>query len=158
MTKKLICLSLSLVILLSATAALAAVPADSLTYKTILKTDDFYLSLKTDSIMWTTQENGDITVSLVAKWAYGRPDRAARYYPAARPGTSWRISKVALQYDSATGFIKLMELETTLYDARGVGVTVVKNPAAANWKMLGPTDPDFESVDRIVNYLYDTAK
>jgi hypothetical protein len=157
MTKKLICLTLSLVILLSATAALAAVPADSLTYKTLLKTDDFYLSLKTDSIVWTTQESGDISVSVVAKWAYSRPDRAARYYPAARANTNWRISKVALQYDSATGFIKIMELETTLYDARGVGVAVFKNPNTG-WKMLTPTDPDYESVDRIINYLNDTAK
>lgn len=157
MTKKLVCSFLSLFILLSATAALAAVPADSLTYKTLLKTDDFYLSLKTDSVVWTTLENGDISVSVVAKWSYSRPASAARYLSAARANTNWRISKLALQYDIATGFIKVMELETILYDARGEAVTVIKNPAS-NWRMLTPTDPDFESIDKIVNYLYDTAK
>lgn len=159
--KKIIGIFLSLTILLTASAALAAAPAKSLNYKTIFKNDDFYLAVKTDSVAWVTQPGGDVVLSLTARWGYARPARAARYYPAAGPNVNWRISKVALQFERDTGFVKVLELETTLYNASGEVVKVIKNPDTAVWRILTPSDPDYESFDKILNiltYLYDSGE
>ena len=157
MPKMFIGLLLCLAVFAGPAAAAAALPPGAVSYRTVLKTDDYFVALKTDSVAWTVPADGDIAVSLTAKWSYVRPERAGRNYPAGRPSFNWRISKYALQYDQNTGFVKVLEMETTLYDNQGREAVVLKN-ANAGWRLLLPGDPDFEAFDKILQYLADEGR
>lgn len=156
MPKRIIGVFLCLMVLLCSAAAAAGTPDNVLTYKTLLKTDDFHMSFKTDSVIWSNQPGSEETLSLTARWAYTRPENVVRYYQAARRNLAWRISKVAIKYDPATGIVSIMELETVLYDRQGQPAVLLKNPNPP-WRLLLPTDPDYEAYEKILNYLKDNA-
>ena len=74
-----------LAVLLTAAAAGAA-PGDSITYKTVLKTDDYFVAVKTDAVNWVEQPTGEMALSLTMRWAYVKPEKFARSYPPVREG------------------------------------------------------------------------
>ncbi len=157
MLKKAVWLLVGLFVLLTPCAALAALPGNIITYKTILKTDDFYVAVRTDTVEWTALPEGGTTVALTARWAYLRPEKAARAYPAVKQGVAWRLTRYALQYDPVTGFVKLMELETLLYNRQGEITAQLRNDRK-EWRLLTPTDPEYEIFEKITAYLADTAR
>jgi hypothetical protein len=164
MLKKAARLLVCLFVLSTPCAALAALPGNTITYKTVLKTDDFYAAVNTATVEWTklpedvtVLPEGGTTVALTVRWAYARPDKLARAYPAVRQGLAWRFSRYAVMYDQGTGFVKLMELETTLYDRQGQ-VAAQLRADRKEWRLLLPTDPEYEVFEKVIAYLAETAR
>ncbi|HWQ61200.1 MAG TPA: hypothetical protein VN521_02755 [Negativicutes bacterium] len=171
MLKKVTGLMLALIMLLSPYAALAAAPAAApaatpgvvsvpaaaplITYKTILKNGDYYVAVRTDNMEFTALPDGGTTVAFTLRWSYLKPEKFADNFPTVKQFT-WQYSRYALQYDTVTGLAKFMELETLLFDRLGQPAAQLKTDRS--WRILLPTDPNYEVFEQFFRYLTDLAK
>lgn len=168
MLKKATGLLLGLVILLSPYAVLAAaaapakpavssvLPGNAIAYKTLFKTDDFYAAIRTDTIDVAALED-ETTVAFTVRWAYVRPEKFARFYPTVKQPFNWRLSRYAMRFDPVTGAAMLMDLETVLFDRSGEPLAQFKGDRKG-WRILLPSDPEYEVFERIIGYLAEPSK
>lgn len=173
MLKKATGLLLGIVILLTPLAALAAaakpaapaasavpaarlLPDNAIAYKTILKTDDYYVAIKTDTIEVAALED-ETTVAFTVRWAYVQPAKFARLYPTVKQPFCWRLSRYAMRFDQVTGAAMLMDLETVLFDRTLEPLAQIKGDRKG-WRLVLPTDPEYEVFERVVAYLSEQSK
>ena len=53
--------------------------------------------------------------------------------------------------------MKLLDLETALYDRQGRQAALLRSDKAG-WRILLPTDPEYAAFDSVLNYLADAAR
>lgn len=141
----------------AAPAATTVLPSNAIVYKTIYKTDDFYVAIRTDTIDVATLAEDETTVAFTIRWAYVRPEKFARFYPTVKQTFGWRLSRYAMRLDPVTGAAMLMDLETVLFDRSLEPLAQFKGDRKG-WRLVLPTDPEYEIFERVIGYFSEQSK